>query len=227
MHATQACVNNAHPGHNPQLQKAKLQMLNLSSGGGSGNFIRFSPAANAWTNSSGEEIQIKKVVFDIDNVQTGWLLLGVGVREWQPDAAVGKKGAQPSPDHKRGFSVKFYNKQLGTCEWSSNGVGPNMGLEALYLKCMEERKALPLNQSLLPVIEYKGSKMEKIGKGTTRIPQFDVTDWIARPAGMDESGGGGMEEEYVAAAPAPAPAPARAPAAKTPAQAAVDDDEMF
>jgi hypothetical protein len=204
-------------------------MLNLSSGGGSGNYIRFSPAANAWTNSSGEEIQLKKVVFDLDNVQTGWLLLGVGVREWQPDASVGKKGAQPSPDHKRGFSVKFYNKQLGTCEWSSNGVGPNMGLEALYLKCMEERKALPLNQSLLPVIEYKGSKMEKIGKGTTRIPQFDVTDWIARPAGMDESGGGGMEEEYVAAAPAPAPAPApaRAPAAKTPAQAAVDDDEMF
>ena len=38
---------------------------------------------------------------------------------------------------------------------------------------------------------------------------------------------GGVEEEYVAAAPAPAPAPARAPAAKTPAQAAVDDDEMF
>ena len=200
-------------------------MLNLSSGGGSGNYIRFSPAANAWTNSSGEEIQIKKVVFDLDNVQTGWLLLGVGVREWQPDASVGKKGAQPSPDHKRGFSVKFYNKQLGTCEWSSNGVGPNMGLEALYLKCMEERKALPLNQSLLPVVEYKGSKMEKIGKGTTRIPQFDVSDWIARPAGMDADAG--MEEEYVAPAPAPAPAPARAPAAKTPAQAAVDDDEMF
>jgi hypothetical protein len=200
-------------------------MLNLSSGGGSGNFVRFSPAANAWTNSTGEEITIKKVVFDIDNVQTGWLLLGVGVRDWQPDSAIGKKGAQPTPEHKRGFSVKFYNKQLGTCEWSSNGVGPNMGLEALYLKCMDERKALPLNQSLLPVVEYKGSKMEKIGKGTTRIPQFDVVDWIARPAGMEE-GGGAVEEEY--AAPAPAPAPARAPAAKTAAQAAVDDDdEMF
>ncbi len=186
-------------------------MLNLSSGGGSGNFIRFSPAANAWTNSSGEEIQIKKVVFDIDNVQTGWLLLGVGVREWQPDAAVGKKGAQPSPDHKRGFSVKFYNKQLGTCEWSSNGVGPNMGLEALYLKCMEERKALPLNQSLLPVIEYKGSKMEKIGKGTTRIPNFTITGWIARPAGMGAQEFAPIPEFDPFPAPVPAPA---APAAK-------------
>jgi hypothetical protein len=62
--------------------------------------------------------------------------------------------------------------------------------------------------------------MEKIGKGTTRIPQFVVVDWIARPAGM-----GAVEE----AAPAPAPAPASAPAAKTAAQRAVDgdDDEMF
>jgi hypothetical protein len=226
LQGTQACVNNARSGYNLNLKKAKRKMLNLSSGGGSGNFIRFSPAANAWTNSNNEEIQLKKVVFDIDNVQTGWLQLGVGVRDWQPDAAVGKKGAQPSPDHKRGFSVKFYNKQLGTCEWSSNGVGPNMGLEAIYVKCIEDRKTIPLNATLLPVIEYKGSKMEKIGKGTTRIPQFDVTDWIARPAGMDESSGG-MEEEYAAPAPAPAPAPARAPAAKPVAQAAADDDEMF
>ena len=53
-------------------------MLNLSSGGGSGNYIRFSPQANAWTNQDGE-IQLGKVVFDIDNVTTGWLELGVGV----------------------------------------------------------------------------------------------------------------------------------------------------
>ena len=83
-------------------------MLNLSSGGGSGSYVRFSPAANAWTNQDGE-IQIGKVVFDIDNVQTGWLELGVGVRDWQPDAALGKKGPQPSANHKRGFSVVFYS----------------------------------------------------------------------------------------------------------------------
>jgi hypothetical protein len=99
-----------------------------------------------------------------------------------------------------------------------------MGLEQIYLKCVEDRKSIPMNASLLPVIEYKGSKMEKIGKGTTRIPQFDVVDWIARPAGMDEAAGG-VEEEY--AAPAPAQSPARAPAAKPAAQAAADDDEMF
>lgn len=192
-------------------------MLNLSSGGGNGNYIRFSPQANAWTNNLGEEIQLKKVVFDIEATQTGWLLLGVGVRDWQADASLGKKGPQPSPEHKRGFIVTFYNKEIGTVEWSSNGVGPNMGLEQLYTACTSQQAhATP---GKLPVVEYKGSKLEKIGKGTTRIPQFDVVAWVDRPSGMDAE----------ASAPFEAPAPAPAPVAKpTPAKAAItEDDEMF
>lgn len=194
-------------------------MLNLSSAGGSGNYIRFSPQANAWTNNNGEEIQLKKVVFDIDAVQTGWLLLGVGVREWNPDASLGRKGPQPSPEHKRGFIVKFYNKEIGTVEWSSSGVGPNMGLEQMYIACVAHHAA---NPGKLPVLEYTGSKLEKIGKGTTRIPNFNVVSWIDKPAGMDQD-----DAEFTAqAAPAPAPAPVAKP---TPAAAAVavSDDDMF
>ena len=195
-------------------------MLNLSSAGGSGNYIRFSPQANAWTNNLGEEIQLKKVVFDITDVQTGWLALGVGLRDWQPDAQLGRKGAQPTPDHKRGFIVKFYNKELGTVEWSSNGVGPNMGLEQLYTACAAQQAA---NVGKLPVLEYTGSKLEKIGKGTTRIPSFNIVSWIERPAGMDAD-----EVEQPAPAPAPKAVPVVAPApAKSAMAAAVGDDEMF
>ena len=201
-------------------------MLNLSSGGGNGNYIRFSPQANAWTNNLGEEIQLGKVVFDIDGVQTGWLELGVGVRDWQADSELGRKGPQPTPNHKRGFIITFYNKTIGSCEWSSSGVGPNMGLEKLYTDCAAQRAA---NAGKLPVLEYTGSKLEKIGKGTTRIPNFNIVSWIERPAGIDQS-----DAEYiaqaVAAPPAPAPkavaAPAPAPAKSAMAQA-VEDDEMF
>ena len=212
--------------------KGKKQMLNLSSAGGNSKYLRFSPQANAWTNSEGVEVDLKKVVFDIDNVVTGWLLLGVGVRDWQPDSSLGRKGAQPTPEHKRGFEVTFYNKEIGTASWSSNGVGPNMGLELLYTACAEQREA---NAGKLPVVEYKGSRMEKIGKGTTRIPQFVIVNWIARPAGMDAP----VEaEEYEAPAPAPAPAAvpwpsaAQANAAKPAARAAAPaaapaEDEMF
>ena len=146
------------------------------------------------------------MVFDIDNVVTGWLELGVGVRDWQPDDVVGKKGPQPSANHKRGFSVVFYSKALGTVEWSSNGVGPCMGMETLYKQCSEQHAA---NVNKLPVIEYTGSRMEKIGKGTTRIPAFNLTGWIARPAGMDAEAAAPADEFD----PFPAPAPA-APAAK-------------
>lgn len=195
-------------------------MLNLSSSGGSGNYIRFSPQANAWTNNQGEEIQLGKVVFDINAVQTGWLLLGVGVRDWQADAALGKKGPQPSPDHKRGFIIHLYNKALGLCEWSSSGVGPNMGLEKLYMDCAAQQAA---NPGKLPVLEYAGSKLEKIGKGTTRIPNFNIVSWIDRPAGMDADG---AQEVPPAPAPVAKPAPVVAPV-KTAMAAAVGDDEMF
>ncbi len=201
-------------------------MLNLSSGGGNGNYIRFSPQANAWTNNLGEEIQLGKVVFDIDGVQTGWLELGVGVRDWQADSELGRKGPQPTPNHKRGFIITLYNKTIGSCEWSSSGVGPNMGLEKLYTDCAAQRAA---NAGKLPVLEYTGSKLEKIGKGTTRIPNFNIVSWIERPAGMDQS-----DAEYIAQAVAAPPAPVAKPtnAAKpTPAAAAmaaaVEDDEMF
>jgi len=188
-------------------------MLNLSSSSGSGNYIRFSPQANAWTNNNNEEITLKKVVFDIDNIKTGWLLLGVGVRDWVQDESVGKKGPQPSPEHKRGFQVVLYNKDIGAAEWSSNGVGPNMGLEQMYKACAAERAA---NANKVPVLEYKGSKAEKIGKGTTRIPNFVLTGWVARPAGLDATS---EEPEYV-----PEPQPVR----KAPVKAAVvEDDEIF
>ena len=192
-------------------------MLNLSSGGGSGNYIRFSPQANAWTNNNNEEIQLKKVVFDIDNIKTGWLLLGVGVRDWVQDESVGKKGPQPSPEHKRGFQVVLYNKEIGAAEWSSNGVGPNMGLEQMYKACAAERTS---NPGKLPVLEYGHSKAEKIGKGTTRIPIFVLKGWVARPAGLDA-----VAEEFEAEPAAIVPQPVRKAAPK-PVEV-VEDDEMF
>jgi hypothetical protein len=86
-----------------------------------------------------------------------------------------------------------------------------MGLELMYKACAAEREA---NPDKLPVLEYKGSKAEKIGKGTTRIPQFALTGWVARPAGLDAVA---EEAEYV-------PEPVR----KAPAKAAViEEDEIF
>ena len=193
--------------------------LNLSNSGGSGNYIRFSPQANAWSNQDGE-FPLDKFVFDVDNVQTGWMLIATGIFEFNADDSLGRKGAQPSPEHKRGFKVVFYNKTMGVAEWSANGAGSNMGLESLYKQVQAQAAD---NAGKLPVVEYTGSRPEKVGKGSTRVPEFNVTGWVARPAALQE--GAAAEPEFSAPAPIAKPAPSK-PAPSKPAPS-LDDDEMF
>jgi hypothetical protein len=193
-------------------------MLNLSSNSGSGNsYIRFAPQANAWTNRDGEEIQLKKVVMDLDSVQTGWLMIGAGVRDWQPDETLGAKSQSPGEGYKRGFVVTLYSKELGLVDWSANAYGPCKGFEKIY---NEADKAAGDNGGKLPVIEYVNSTAEKVGKGNTRVPNFKLVSWVARPAGMNAEDG---LEHW--AEPEPAPAPVRK--AAKPAPAPVMDDEEF
>jgi hypothetical protein len=195
--------------------------LNLSNSGGSGNYIRFSPQANAWSNQDGE-FPLDKFVFDVDNVQTGWMLIATGIFEFNADDSLGRKGAQPSPEHKRGFKVVFYNKTMGVAEWSANGAGSNMGLESLYKQVQAQAGA---NAGKLPVVEYTGSRPEKVGKGSTRVPEFNVTGWVARPAALQE-GAAQVEPEFSAPAPSAKPAPTPVKAKPAPAPS-LDDDEMF
>ena len=199
--------------------------LNLSNSGGSGNYIRFSPQANAWTKKdefgNDKEFQFPLSVFDHENVQTGWMLIATGQYEFIPDNSLGKKGAQPSAEHKRGFKVSFYSKDLdGVVEYSANGAGANIGLEELWKKVQAQAGA---NAGKLPVVEYKGSRPEKVGKGTTRVPEFDVVKWVARPAALSDDNTGGFDPEM--STPSAKPAPSK-PAPTKPAPS-LDDDEMF
>lgn len=194
--------------------------LNLSNSGGSGNYIRFSPQANAWSNQDGEFV-LEKFVFDHENLQTGWMLIAVGVYEFNADESLGRKAAQPSPEHKRGFKATFYNKTMGVAEFSANGAGANMGLEGLWKQVQAQAGA---NVGKLPVVEYTGSRPEKVGKGSTRVPEFNVTGWVARPAALQE--GAAAEPEFFAPAPSAKPAPTPVKAKPAPAPS-LDDDEMF
>jgi hypothetical protein len=96
-----------------------------------------------------------------------------------------------------------------------------MGLEALYNAVSAQRAA---NAGKLPVIEYTGAKLEKIGKGTTRVPAFNIVSWIERPAGMDAAPAQDDGEQQFTASGAVAQA---APAPKSAAAQAVEEDEMF
>ena len=107
---------------------------------------------------------------------------------------------------------------MGVAEFSANGAGANMGLEALWKQVQAQAGA---NVGKLPVVEFKGSRPEKVGKGTTRVPLFEVVGWVARPAALSEDNSGGFDPE-VSAPVKPAPTPVKAKPAPT-----MTDDEMF
>jgi len=94
-----------------------------------------------------------------------------------------------------------------------------MGLEALWKQVQAQASS---NVGKLPVVEYKGSRPEKVGKGNTRVPLFEVVSWVARPAALQD----GVEPEYVQVPRTQVPAPAAKPAPSKPAPS-MNDDEMF
>ena len=197
-------------------------MLNLSNNNGSGNsYIRFAPQANAWTNRDGEEIQLKKVVMDLDSVQTGWLLIAAGMRDWQPDEVLGAKSQSPGEGYKRGFVCTMFSRELGLVDWSANAYGPCKGFTKIYEECF---KAASDNGGKLPVIEYVNSTPEKVGKGNTRVPNFKLVSWVARPAGMNAEDG---LEHWAEPEPAPVNVPSRKPMYKNAPAPVMDDEEFF
>jgi hypothetical protein len=170
-------------------------MFSLGLSGGGGNYIRFSPSINAWQLGK-DELDLKKIVFDLDSIKTGWGMMAEGqAPQWVWDEKLGQRSMKPEGEFKRGFSVRCWlGPDRGWAEWSSTGTGPCMGFEALAGEAMAQAAD---NPGKVVLCAYKGSTATKVGKGNTRVPQFEIVGWVDRPA--DD----GDEDE------APAPAPSR------------------
>lgn len=196
-----------------------MSILGLS--GGSGKYIRFQPSINAWVFEK-EELQLKKILFDLDSVKTGWGLMMEGqAPTWVWDEALGKRAMKPEGEFKRGFSVKLYlGPQRGWAEWSSTGTGSCMGFEALYDAALKEKDA---NPGMALVASYNNSRAERIGKGTTRVPLFEIVGWADKPADDADEDEAPAPKQAAKAPPATGSKPVGAPAKKM----ATADSEDF
>jgi hypothetical protein len=196
--------------------------LAIPSSGESKPFIRFLASINSWQMSvEGGTVEFtfdKPAAFDIQNVQLGWLLLETGNRDWQPwpDNAQTKK---PEGEYKAGFEVAVFSTQMFGGEpvrsLSSNATGSVMFIQELYA---EAERHPEFARGLTPIVQLTGSKALKVGKGNTRVPQFQIVKWVPRPAAFND----GDE----APAPAPAPAPKAAAPKAAPAATAAASDEF-
>ncbi|MGB1189890.1 MAG: hypothetical protein ACPG4A_06660 [Pseudomonadales bacterium] len=188
--------------------------LNFVSSGGGSPFIRFSVEDNEWVRSTSEgdlttvDMGSAPVLIDIENIQQGWLKLSGG-RDWvewpnnDPTST-----PKPSDMHKQGISLKFYSSKLfgdePTREFCTSGVGALEFVKKLYAECEDK-----FGKGEVPVVHLTGSTKVKIGKGNSRIPNFEVKGWKARPEDL-----GSSETTSSSAA---------APAESSPTAAATDD----
>ena len=192
--------------------------LNFVNEGGGGAFVRFSVEDNEWLRSS-EGGDLKEfdpssgVVIDISNVKLGWLKLSGG-RDWvewpnnDPSQA-----ARPSDQHKQGFLVKMFSSKLfddePVRELCTSQTGMNIFIKKLYEEC---ESAPEFKDGKVPAIAItKAKEKMKIGAGSTRVPPFEIKQWVDRPSEL--AGGSPVP---------PAPAPAVSSSAS-----AVGDDVSF
>lgn len=194
--------------------------LAIPTSGESKPFIRFLASINSWQMSAeGGTVEFafdKPAAFDIQNTQLGWLLLETGNRDWQPWPN-NEQVKKPEGEYKAGFELSVFSTQMFGNEpvrqLGSNATGSVMFIQELYA---EAEKHPEFAKGLTPIVQLAGSKALKVGKGNTRVPQFQIVKWVPRPAAFDEGD----------AAPAPAAAPKPAAAAPKAVPAATADEEF-
>ena len=155
-------------------------------GDGAG-FIRFKPTENAWLMSGPDGIEefewTSAVVIDIENVETGWLLLAQGVRDWLPCADRANPDEKPEGDYKFGVSVKFFSEKIfgednPIRELCTSTVGVVQFVENLFSIAESKFK------DGVPVVQIEGAKAIKVGKGSTRVPEFTIKKFVKRPEAL-------------------------------------------
>lgn len=203
--------------------------LNLGGGGEGKPFIRFKPSINAWEmsgeNGATEFTWASPAMFDVETIKLGWLLLDTGVREWVEWPA---NRQTPRPDErewKQGFICLVYSKAIfgeeaSVREYSSSSVGNVEFIKALYNEAETQ-----FGSNTVPVVKMTGARAEKIGKGNTRIPTFEVVKYAPRPAELPADGLVNGSAPAASAAPKAAPPapPAKAPPVQQAAPADADE----
>jgi len=147
------------------------------------------------------------VVWDIDAIETGWLHWPQGgQKEYRPNPSV----SQPLPYPGAGFSENIkipmaIDQQRIAC-WDQASVGSWKGF--CQISAMIAQQA-PQNSGMLPVIVFTGSTLTATGNNSTQVPNFNIVQWVQRPAILMPQAQQPAPAPAQPAAPAPAPAPAQ------------------
>ena len=146
---------------------------------------RYQDSAGNWENELTELKLPLGLVFDMENIEVGWIKLDQGV-----DFRMVKVGEQlpdqPSDKHRQGFRALIYNKALGIRHWNHSAKCVIAELDALHSQWEAERARHP---GQMPVVRIKHTTPITAGNGTQRstnyAPKLEIEQWIDRPEAFD------------------------------------------
>lgn len=166
--------------------------LNLNNSGNYKGHIRYMASTSSWQMSSDnglQNFQFTQMVFDLDNIKTGWCVFEQGqAPEWVMDASLTQAAPKPNDgkDWKRGFKVEVYSSNLfgdePVREFATSATGAVMAIDNLYNQYENEKAN---NAGKVPVVEFKGAVPQKVGKGNTTVPTLVISKWVDRPAALN------------------------------------------
>ena len=183
-----------------------------------GSFVRqdrHQGADGHWEKSETEMELPFKVVMDMDAIEVGF----IAFTTTGPDFRFVKVGEpmpiKPSDEHKEGFRIRMFNKEIGLREMSSSSKIVRNQMNDLHDAYLAGKAD---NPGKVPVVEITGSDRIQIetkaqGTQTFRSPKWSIVGWVDRPAGLDK------------AEAAPEPAAVAAPIAATPS--VVEGADLF
>ena len=179
-----------------------------------GSFVRqdrHQAPDGTWEKSETEMDMPIKVVMDLDTIEVGFIAFTANGPDFRLVQVGEPMPQQPSPDHKEGFRVRLYNKEIGLREMSSSSKIVRNQMNDLHDAYLAGKAD---NPGQLPVVEITGSDRIQIetkaqGTQTFRSPKWSISGWIERPEGMNQGASVTLEEPAQAVS-APPVSPASA-----------------
>jgi hypothetical protein len=153
-----------------------MDILGINSGGDN-VYIKHSPD-KGWMIGDESLNNVVHILIDPATIQTGWGIYE-GAYSWEWDDKPGLSKGQPTPDHKRAFSVWIYTPEQGSKLWRRFSWGESQGFNKMCALFWNDIKA---NPGKVVHVKYTGAKVEKFKVGQAAIPEFEFVKWTDRPA---------------------------------------------
>jgi hypothetical protein len=196
-----------------------------------------SDASGSWESAAVEVTPVFQAIFDLENIETGWLHFPTG---GAPDIRTVKIGSalpdRPSEKHRTGFRVlMLLGQQSGgdVREMAANAAVAIKGMDLLHDAYMASPD---MKSGMLPVVRLSGTlPITTSGKAngqpvssTNYQPVWQIVKWVPRPQqlmpGYDPQKEAAAPPQQAAAAPPAQAAPPPPPPVEQRQLASVDDD---